>query len=280
MIFNSHDEIILQGATGAEGSRMLAWMKQAGARVVAGVTPGKGGQEIFGTPIFNSVSDARIQFPRATISCTVVPPLAALGAVQEALAAGITFIHLLTDLVPVRDCILIRTAARTHGAFILGPGSIGVISSGVRIGYLGGEHPFENLTTGDVALISSSGGMLNELLHACVAEKIGIHSAWGVGGALVPATSIAEMVARLDTEPEIKTIGIFIEHGNPFLFTPTMYNKKIVLLIAGHSMALLPKGIAYGHAGALLDDGVADIASLEKYGMVCTQTVEEFVKHL
>ncbi len=217
-IFDSDTPVLIQGITGKEGQRMARWLIQSGVKVVAGVTPGKGGQESEGCPVFNSVSEARQAFPDLLVSCIVVPPARVLGAVQEAVAAGIKFMNILTEQVPVHDVLAMRELATKNQATILGPSSVGYLQfPAFRLGYLGGDNPFKYLKEGNAAIVSTSGGMTNELLMSLAHHGIGAKLAFAIGGDRVTGISLEEAIAWSEDREEVKFLVIFIEPGRPLL---------------------------------------------------------------
>lgn len=273
---------IIQGMTGKEGSRMARWMIASGANVIAGVTPGKGGQEVEGRPIFNSVAEA----PKSDVSCIVVPAAYVLSAAKEALEAGIPFVHVLTENISLHDAIEMRRLAKEKHAILLGPASVGYLRfPDVRIGYLGGETPFDgHIKSGDVALISTSGGMTNELMAALSREGVGIRLAIAVGGGQVIGTSLSEAVEMAEADPEVKRIAVFAEPGQPILRelrAGWKSSKPFVLMLPGAALDLLPRGLPYGHTGTILGEDEPSIKetrdAIRAQGVACAATVSEFV---
>ena len=279
---NATSRILIQGMTGKEGSRMARWMMASGSNVVAGVTPGKGGQEVEGRPIFNSVKEA----PQADVSCIVVPAAHVLSAVKEAIDAGIRIIHVLTENIAIHDAVEIRRLAIKKNVLLFGPASVGVLRfPDMRIGYLGGEKPFAGqIKEGDIALISTSGGMTNELMAALSRAGQGIRLAIAVGGGQVVGLSLAEAIALAEQDPEVKRIAAFVEPGQPILrdlrrgWKPS---KPFVVLLPGTALDVLPRGLPYGHTGTILGEDEPTVAEtreeIRKQGLSCAATVQEFV---
>ncbi|MCR4256362.1 MAG: CoA-binding protein [Candidatus Uhrbacteria bacterium] len=265
---NASSKIVVQGMTGREGSRMARWMiaslpagRRGGANVIAGVTPGKGGQEVEGRPIFDSMKDA----PAADASCIVVPSAHALSAVKEALDADIRFIHVLTENVSLHDAVEMRRLAKEKQATLLGPASVGYLRfPDTRIGYIGGETPFSGrIKEGDLAVISTSGGMTNELMAALSRAGLGIRLAIAVGGGQVVGTSLSEAIAIAEADPEVARMALFVEPGQPMLreldrgWTPA---KPFVVLLPGLALDALPRGLPYGHTGTILGEDEPTVA--------------------
>lgn len=274
--------IIIQGMTGKEGSRMARWMISSGSNIVAGVTPGKGGQEIEGRSIFSTVKEA----PKADISCIVVPAAHVLSAAREALEAGIPFVHVLTENVSLHDAVEMRRLAKEKNVLLLGPASVGFLRfPDVRIGYLGGEKPFDgHIKQGDIAILSTSGGMTNELMAAFSRANLGIRLAIAVGGGQVVGLSLSEAVRMAEADPDVERIAIFAEPGQPILrelrrgWKP---KKPFVVMLPGAALDALPRGLPYGHTGTILGEDEPSVQetrdAIRKQGVACAATVSELV---
>lgn len=285
-LFAPDAPILIQGITGKEGSRMTGWLKKSGSKILAGVTPGKGGTFVDEIPVFNSVAEACAQFPEIKISSIVVPPLHVQAATLEALAAGIKFIHILTEQVPVHQIMKLRAAAATANATILGPASVGLLQfPRWRIGYCGGENPFEYIIEGDIAIVSASGGMTNELIMALHRAGLGIKVALAVGGGLVAGTTMNEAVEWVKNIPEVKKILIFVEPGSALLAAAATgqfkFNKPTVVLLAGEALELLPRGLPYGHTGTILGEDAQSLKlvreQINQQGTPCVNTINEAI---
>jgi succinyl-CoA synthetase alpha subunit len=154
---------LIQGITGKEGSRVCGEMTAYGTKVVAGVTPGKGGSRIENVPIYNTVKDALYAHPEINISLVTVPAAAAKDAVLEAVEAGIKVINILTENVASKDSAYIVAKAAISGAKVIGPSSVGVISPGKgKVGSIGSGEIKNIFTPGPIGIISKSGGMTAE----------------------------------------------------------------------------------------------------------------------
>jgi succinyl-CoA synthetase alpha subunit len=285
-LFLPNAPIAIQGITGKEGMRMAEWLIGSGMNVVGGVTPGKGGQVVAGKPVFNTMAELRAAFPDVRASCVTVPPERALGAVREALAAGIRCVTVLTERVPVHDALAMREAARACDAMVLGPSSVGYLQfPNFRLGYLGGERPFAVLQEGGVAVISNSGGMANEIMMALGRAGIGIRLAMAVGGDRISGTTLIEAIRWCEAIPEVDALAIFVEPGQPLLSQlasgEMRLEKPAALLLAGEALDALPRGLPYGHTGTILgEDDVAVRVHRERLranGIRVTGTVRDFV---
>ncbi len=288
-IFAPSAGTLIQGMTGKEGMRMTKWLRQSGMQVCAGVTPGKGGKVVEACPIFDSVQEACQAFPQIEVTSIVVPATRVRGAVEEALAANIKYLHILTESVPVHDVVVVRTLARTQNAYILGPSSVGYLQfPAFRLGYIGGENPFSVIMDGGVSLVSTSGGMTNEIMMGLARHQIGIHTAFAIGGDRVPAFSLEEALTFCDALPETKQLVVFAEPGRPF-FTQLLrgqlpYTHPLILFLAGDILDQLPRGKAYGHTGTLLQEEEQAVASLRvalrERGITCVATMTELIQCL
>ncbi len=287
-LFSSDAPVLVQGITGKEGLRMTRWLKKSGVNVCAGVTPKKGGQEVEGCPVFNSVQEALQAFPGIQATSIVVPAPHVKSAVEEALNAGIKFVYILTESVPVHDVLAMRALAEEKGARILGPSSVGYLQfPKFRIGYIGGEDPFETIKEGGVALVSTSGGMVNEIMMGLAQKGIGMRMAFAVGGDRVPGFSLEEALLFCDEQEKVEKLVVFTEPGRPFfqsLLKGELVTKHpLVVFLAGDVLDDLPRGKAYGHTGTLLQEeeqGVVEVRkALREKGIACVGTMAELIQH-
>ncbi len=286
-ILDANTPIVIQGITGKEGSRMAGWMKRSGANIVAGVTPGKGGQSVEGIPVFNSISEAVSAHGAIEASCIVVPPVRVLEAFQSALDAGIRLVHVLTENVPVHDVLEMRRLASGAGVSLLGPASVGYLQfPRFRLGYMGGERPFESCREGDLAVLSTSGGMANEIIASLSRVGVGIRLAVALGGGWILGTSIGEAVRACEQLPEVKRIVVFVEPGQPFVqalasgtFRP---EKPLIVLMPGECLDHMPKDRPFGHAGTIVGEQDMSVqetkVAIRRHGTVCVDGVPELVQ--
>jgi succinyl-CoA synthetase alpha subunit len=286
-LFDPGSPLIIQGMTGKEGSRMARWLINSGSNVVAGVTPGKGGQSVEDRPIFNSVSEAKAAFLAVEISSIAVPAPFVLSAVKDAIEAGIRFIHILTEQVPVHDVMRIKEIAQAKGATILGSSSVGYIQfPQFRMGYLGGESPFSTVQEGGVAIVSTSGGMTNELMMALTRNRIGVRLAFALGGDRVIGMTLEDAIHWSESCPEVASIAIFIEPGRPLLkalISGTFYFTKLaVVFLAGEALDDMPRCLPYGHTGTILGEDEMSVHEIRKIlserGIKCVGTMSEFIQ--
>jgi succinyl-CoA synthetase alpha subunit len=296
VLIDQNTHCIIQGMTGKEGQRALEWMRRGGLQVVAGVTPGKGGQDVTGVPVYNTVAEALADFSTVTTSSIYVPPRFVLSAALEALAAGIKLLHIVAEGVPTKDTALLIEKARSTGARILGPSSIGALSPGkAMIGQLGGGEyeaflppdPLNSnplLQTG-VAVLSKSGGMANTIAHMLTTEGIPQSSIISIGGDRLIGMTFADVLPDLAADSETRAVVIIGEIGGAYeellaqAISEQQFAKPVVAFISGLFAETLPQGVAFGHAGAIVSSTTGTragkIAALKQAGALVAETLSE-----
>ncbi len=253
--------IIGQGITGEEGSRALASMLSYGTNIVAGVTPGKGGQTLMGIPIFNSVKEAVAMVGKVDGSVQFVPPIYSKMAAVEAIDAGIKFILIGAEKVPTKDAAVLYAYAKEKGVSIIGPSSVGLISPGskIKIGTIGGGNPDRVFAKGNIAVISKSGGMTSEISLLFKNHGLGVSWAVGIGGDRIICTDYVDFLLELEKDRETKSSVIFGELGGTYEEKVAEYvlkgkiKKPVVAFIAGDFTQTLPSDVQFGHAGAIIE---------------------------
>jgi succinyl-CoA synthetase alpha subunit len=243
--------LLVQGITGRDGSFHTRQMIEYGTRVVAGVTPGKGGQTFEGSaPIFNTVEQA-VRETNANTSVIYVPPAFAADAMFEAADAGISFIVCITEGVPVLDMTRVRPYVEEKGARLLGPNCPGLLSAGKsKVGIIPG-----NITQpGPVGLVSRSGTLTYEVVAKLKGAGIGTTTCVGIGGDPINGTSFIDCLEAFEADPETKAIVMIGEIGgtdeqDAARFVSQRLSKPVVGFIAGQTA---PPGRRMGHAGAII----------------------------
>ncbi len=254
-------KIIGQGLTGSEGRSALPHMRAYGTNIVAGVTPGKGGQDVDGIPIFNSVKEAVAAVGEVDGSIQFVPPLFTKAAVAEALEAGIKFILIGAEKLPTKDSAIIYSLAQKHGASVVGPSSVGLISPHrkIKLGSIGGGNPGRVFVPGNIAVISKSGGMTSEIGLHLKNNGLGVSWAMGIGGERIICSDFGDILLELENDAETKASVIFGELGGTYeervaeLVTSGKIKKPVVAFIAGDFTMSLPSDVQFGHAGAIIE---------------------------
>ena len=272
ILVDENTKVIVQGLTGSQGRFHGLRNAAYGTKVVAGVTPGRGGQDVEGIPIFDSVKEA-VAATGADASFVVVPPSGAGKAILEAAAAGISFIVCITEHIPAKDEALVFSTLRREfpTTRLLGPNCPGVISPGkCNIGITAGEIA---LPGGPVGIVSRSGTLTYQALHELSQQGVGQTTCVGIGGDPVPGTGFIDVLRMFEADPETKAVMMIGEIGGAeeeraAEFIAAEMTKPVVAYIAGQTA---PEGRKMGHAGAIISGSqgtaAAKIAALEAAGV-------------
>jgi succinyl-CoA synthetase alpha subunit len=210
ILLDENTRVLVQGITGREGAARSRFMAAYGTRIVAGVTPGRGGSAVGSVPVYNTVREAIDRHGRIDATVTFVPGLMVKDAVIEAVDAGIPLIVMPVERVPLHDALTLLTYARRKGTKVLGPGSFGLISPGKAVmGWIGGTEDFarEIFRPGHVGIISRSGGQTSTLAWAIGQAGLGISTAMHVGGEPVVGLSPAELLPLFEADPQTHAPG-------------------------------------------------------------------------
>ena len=257
---NAETKLIVQGLTGGQGKYHGLRNRDYGTNVVAGVTPGKGGQDVEGIPVFDSVAEA-VAATGADASFVAVPPKAAPAAILEAAAAGVGFVVCITEGIPAQDeARVFNTLVRDHpGTRLLGPNCPGIISPGkCNIGITAGEIALPPSADGpNVGIVSRSGTLTYQALHELKEKGIGVSTCVGIGGDPVPGTNFIDCLREFEADPETHAIIMIGEIGGSAEeeaaeFIAASVSKPMSAYIAG---VTAPAGKKMGHAGAIVSGG-------------------------
>jgi succinyl-CoA synthetase alpha subunit len=273
--------LIVQGITGRDGSFHTRQMIEYGTRVVAGVTPGKGGQKFDDTvPIFNTVAEA-VNATGANTSVIYVPPMFAADAMMEAADAGVKFIAAITEGVPVLDMTKVYPFVKERGARLLGPNCPGLISPGKsKVGIIPGRI----CTPGPVGVVSRSGTLTYEIVYQLTRAGIGQTTCVGIGGDPINGTNFIDCLAAFEKDPDTKAIAMMGEIGgtdeqDAARFVREHMTKPVVGFIAGQTA---PPGRRMGHAGAIISGSAGTAAekiqAFEEAGMGVARRPIDFVE--
>lgn len=283
-------KVLVQGITGKEGAKVALQMQNYGTKVLAGVTPGKGGQEVHGIPVYNSVKEALENHPGINTSFVSVPNFACLEAVTEAIVSGIGLINILTEHVPIQDTAKMIAMSRRYSVIptedegrvegsisfhsarndnkkitIVGPSSIGIISPGIgKVGSIGGDDPRGVFRKGNIGVISKSGGMASEVSWILTKAGIGQSTVVGIGGDILEGSSFADLLEEFEQDPQTKSVVLFGEIGGTYEEDAAelisgkgkagrgKFTKPVVAFVSGLFAETLPSGTKLGHAGAIV----------------------------
>jgi len=251
---------IVQGITGREALNFTRECLEYGSKIVGGVTPGRGGREVYGVPVFDTVRE--ITSTRRVDGAVITVPLAAApDAAYEAIDAGIKLIIIITEGIPRKDAAQVVEYATQHGARVIGPNCLGVIVPDVvRVGSLGGPAADcrKAFAPGHVGVMSRSGGMTTEICNALTNAGLGQSTAISIGGDPVIGSTYADLMPLFEADPETHAIVIYSEPGGSAEAELARWVKEnnsrlpVVAFVAGRFMDDMP-GMSFGHAGTVVN---------------------------
>ncbi|MBR3624346.1 MAG: succinate--CoA ligase subunit alpha [Selenomonadaceae bacterium] len=282
VLINENTKVIVQGITGKQATFHTKKMLEFGTKIVAGVTPGKAGQNVEGVPVFNSVADA-VKATGANASVIYVPPRFAADSIMEGVEAGLDLVVCITEHIPVEDMVKVRRYMEGKKTRVVGPNCPGIMTPGEGDGSKGtklGIIPANIMKKGHVGLISRSGTLTYEAAFQLMNAGIGITTAIGIGGDPVKGTDFIDCLELFKNDPETEAILMIGEIGGTAeeeaaaWIKENMPNKPVAAFIAGRQA---PPGKRMGHAGAIIAGGkgtAADkIKALNAVGIPVADTV-------
>jgi len=277
ILINARTRVIVQGITGRDGSFHTAQMLEYGTRIVGGVTPGKGGQQVHGVPVFNSVAEA-VAATGATASVLYVPAAFAKAALLEAARAPLELVVCITEGIPTLDVMEARNALRDAGRRFVGPNCPGLISPGqCKIGIM----PARIHKPGRVGVISRSGTLTYEIVAALTDAGYGQSTCVGIGGDPIIGTRFADLLPLFEADSDTDAVVMIGEIGGHDELVAAEYwrarmHKKMVAFIAGLTA---PPGRRMGHAGALVgaadETAAAKIEKLQSLGIPVARFIHD-----
>ncbi len=269
ILVDGNTRVVVQGITGNEGMFHTRQMVEYGTKVVAGMTPGKGGQKIDGIPVFNTVSEA-VKNTNANASAIFVPPAFAADAILEACDAGISMIVCLTEGIPTIDMITVKKYLKERGASLVGPNTPGIISPGkCKIGVMAGYIHKQ----GTVGIMSRSGTLTYEVVGQLTKKGIGQSTAVGIGGDQIIGLNFVDLLEMFEKDPGTEAVIMIGEIGGTAeeeaaQFIEGNVRKPVLAFVAGLTA---PPGRRMGHAGAIIAGGKGTakekMEALEKAGV-------------
>jgi succinyl-CoA synthetase alpha subunit len=250
ILIDEKTRLLVQGITGGEGSFHTQRCIEYGTKVVAGMTPGKGGAQVFGVPVFNTVESA-VRETGANASIIFVPPSGAADSIMEAADAGIPLVVCITEGIPVMDMISVHSFLKGKSVRLIGPNCPGLISPGkCKVGIMAGEIHKQ----GNVGVVSRSGTLTYETVAQLTGLGIGQSTCVGIGGDPLLGTNFVDVLNLFEEDKETKAIVLIGEIGGTMeqdaaQFIKDKVNKPVISFIAGASA---PPGRRMGHAGAII----------------------------
>lgn len=289
ILADQNTRVVIQGITGREATTFTKDMVDYGTRVVAGVTPGKKGQQVHGIPVYDTVRQALKEHP-ADASVISVPPALVKGAVLEALDNGIGLIVVVSERVPRKDTLAFLEAARENNARVIGPNTLGLISPQIlKLGMAGGpvEDVRKAYMPGPVGVASRSGGMTTEIANLLTTNGIGQSTCIGVGGDPVVGSNFLDLIPLFAKDSETKVVVLFCEPGGIIeekLAEQVLAENialPIVAFIAGRFVDAMP-GVRFGHAATIVEGTRGTtrgkIAMFQKAGIRVAESFSDIVK--
>lgn len=258
IIIDKNTRVLVQGITGNQGSFHTRQMLAYGSNIVAGVSPGKAGQEVHGVPVFDTVSQA-VEAVQPTASIIFIPAALVKDAAFEAIDAGLKTVVIITEHVPLQDEMEIMAFARERGTTVVGPNTFGVISPGqCKMGIM----PNQIFLPGKVGVVARSGTLSYEIVYNLTGQGMGQSTVVGLGGDRVVGLSFVEVLQMLEADLETEAVILVGEIGGNAEEVAAEYiktmTKPVVAFLAGKSA---PPGKRMGHAGAIVERGKGTFAS-------------------
>ncbi|TAK81537.1 MAG: succinate--CoA ligase subunit alpha [Betaproteobacteria bacterium] len=269
ILIDSSTRVLVQGATGAQARFDIRYCLDYGTRIVAGVTPGRGGETVEGVPVFNTVA-AALAATGANASAVYVPARGVKDAVMEAVEAGIRVLACFAENVPRHDAAAAVAAARSVGARMAGFNTNGVISPGrCKLGGIGGDRAAQIYAPGRIGVCSRSGGMSAEICWTLSRAGMGASTCVSMGGDPIVGMRMVEVLKLFEADPETDACVIFGEPGGTHeievaeALRAGELRKPVVALIAGQFQERYPAGVSFGHFAAVIK-GENDSASAKR----------------
>jgi len=279
ILVSRDSKVLVQAITGKSGQLQTKAMLEAGTNIVAGVTPGKGGQEVLGIPVYNYVGEAKKEHDFDTVIC-FVPPAGAKDSCFEAIDAGIRLLVLTTEEMALSDVVEVIAYAKAHNTILVGPGCAGVIAPGIcKVG----AHPVRFFNKGRVGIVSKSGALSYEIGKTLSDAGIGQSSVVAIGGGPLWGFTQRDAIELYEQDPDTDVIVLLGEIGGDSEEKAAAYiaenvKKPVVSLIVGRTA---PKGKSLGHAGAIVSGNTGTaatkIAALKSAGVHVVSNPTELV---
>jgi succinyl-CoA synthetase alpha subunit len=286
ILIDENTTFIIQGITGREAVNMTRECLDYGSKIVGGVTPGRGGRDVYGVPVYDTVREITSK-ERVDGSVITVPPAFVRDAAFEAIENGIKLIVIVTERTPRYEIAQVLELARMRGARIIGPNCLGIISPGKsKMGGIGGPaaNTRQAYRPGNIGVMSRSGGMTTEISNSLTAAGLGQSTAVSIGGDPIIGSTYAELMPLFEADPETHAVVIYSEPGGPMDAQLAQWVKEnnsrlpIVAFMAGRFMDRMP-GMRFGHAGTIVegkqDTAAEKIRRLEEAGISVAEEIAQ-----
>lgn len=281
-------QVLIQGITGREATMVTKQMLDYGTPVVAGVTPGRGGQNVDGVPVYDTIK-AACKDHQLNTSIVYVPPAAVLDAVLEAVDNGIELIIIITENIPQMDALKLLQPAQARGVQIIGPNSVGIISPAERckLGAIGGDKVERCFVPGTVGVISRSGGMTAECSWMVKRAGYGVSTSVSIGGDALIGTKPHTLLPLFEQDDLTEAVVLFAEPGTGFeeqvsaSLESGEFSKPLIAYVAGRFTEHLPSGTVFGHAAAMIEGDAgrpsSKIERLRQAGALVAEQFDEII---
>ncbi len=277
ILIDQNTKVIVQGITGANASLHTKFMLEYGTKIVAGVTPGKGGQVVEGVPVYDTVAQCLKDHPDATVSSVWVPARFARDAILEAIDARIKTVIVITERIPIHDMLLVRERAKAKGVTVIGGNTPGVISPGKC---LVGMLPRIAFQPGRIGTVARSGAVTYYIANSLNLAGLGESTSVGLGGDPILGSNFEDILRLFEDDPETDAVvmageigGVYEELAAPFI---KKMKKPVIAYITGKSA---PQGKRLGHAGAIIEGNMgtaqSKIEALKDNGAILAETLSE-----
>ena len=290
ILIDKSTRVLVQGLTGRQAQTDSANCLAYGANIVAGVTPGKGGQQVLGLPIYNSVRSAMMDH-RIDASAIYVPAAGAEAAALEALHAGVKLVLITSEGITRQEMARVVATAADRGARVVGPNTNGIIVPGkTKLGGIGGKDPADIYATGRIGICSRSGGMSAEIGLSLKSGGYGVSTGIAMGGDRVTGGRMVDYIRLFEEDPETDAVVIYGEPGsqNEMELARHLHEsglrKPILALIAGLFQENYPAGMSFGHAAAMIssaqDSASAKRSMLAQAGAIIVESISDLPRLL
>lgn len=259
ILVDQHSKIAIQGITGREASMVTRHAIAYGTKIAAGITPGKGGQEVEGVPVYDTLKQA-CEDKGINTSVVYVPPAFAYDAVMEAIGNNIKLVLIITERIPRKDVARFLSAAKIAGTTIIGPNSVGILNAEdkIKLGAIGGDNVERCFVPGQVGVISRSGGMTAECSWMVKRAGHGVSTSVSIGGDPLIGSPPKEILKLFENDPKTKAVVLWGEPGTHYeeavaeFIQEGGFTKPLIAYVAGKFVEDMPEGTVFGHAASII----------------------------